>query len=46
MELDYHFVKFVGYKYCKSKDVMILISYVISQDHVMKGLCNLIGKSP
>ena len=44
MELDYHFVKFVGYKYCKSKDVMILICYVISQ--VMKGLCNLIGKSP
>ena len=36
---------FVDYRHCSSGDTIYLICHVTSQDHVIKGSCDLIGKS-
>ena len=35
-----HLTKFVGHKYFNSRDVMVLVSHLIKQDHVIKGSGN------
>ena len=38
-----HPAKFGGYRHCCSGDIIILVCHVISQDHLIKGLCDFIG---
>ena len=38
--------KFGGHKHCGSRSIMFLVCHVISQDHVIKGLCDFMDKSP
>ena len=38
--------KFFGHRDRGSRDIMILTFCVISQDHVIKGSCNFMGKNP
>ena len=35
-----------GQKHCGSGDIMILGCHMISQDHVIKGLCYFMGRNP
>ena len=44
--VSYHPAKFGGHQQCGSGDIMILVCHVISYGHVIKGLCDLIGRSP
>ena len=38
--------KFVGHGQCGSGDIMVLVCYVSSRDHVIKGSCDYMGRSP
>ena len=38
--VSHHIVNFGGHGYCGVGDVIILVYYVISQDHVIKVLCD------
>ena len=40
-----HHAKFVGHKHCSSGDVMFLIYYMISCDHLLKGLFDFIQRN-
>ena len=42
--MSHQLVKFGDQKHCGSGDIMILGSYVISQDHTIKGSCDFIGR--
>ena len=42
--MNYHLVKFGGHRHCGSKAI-ILVSHMTLQDYVIKGSCDLIGKS-
>ena len=44
--VNYHLFKFGGHRHCDSKDIIILVCQVISQDDAIKGSCELIGKNP
>ena len=44
-DVSHHPTKFVGHRHCDSGDIMVLVSHVISQDHVTKWLCDVIGMS-
>ena len=37
--------KFGGYRHCGSEDMMSLGCYVISQDHLIEGLCYFISST-
>ena len=43
---NYNFVKFGGHRHCASEDIMILVCHMILQDHVIKGSCDFIDRSP
>ena len=43
--VNYYLAKFQGHKQSGS-GIMISICHVISQNHVIKGLCDFIGGSP
>ena len=38
--VKHHLTKFVGHKYFNSRDVMVLVSHLTKQDHVIKGSGN------
>ena len=40
------FAKFGGHRHCDSENIMILGYHVISQDHIIKGSCDFIGRNP
>ena len=35
-----YLTKFVGHRYCRSRDVIFLVFHVIKKDHVIKGSCS------
>ena len=37
---------FGGYKHCGSEDITVLVCQMISQEHVTKGQCNFMARSP
>ena len=41
-----HPAKFGGHTHCSCGDIMVLVFYAISQDDMIKGLCDFIGRSP
>ena len=43
---SHQFAKFGGYRHCDSENIMILGYHVISQDHIIKGSCDFIGRNP
>ena len=44
IKVSYHPTKFGGHGHCGSGDIIILVCHVTLQDHVIKGLCDFIGK--
>ena len=45
IKVNYHLVKSGGQRHCRSEDKRVLIYHVISQDHVINGSRDFIGKS-
>ena len=43
---SHQFAKFGGHRHCDSENIMILGYHVISQDHIIKGSCDFIGRNP
>ena len=43
---SHHSAKFGEHRYCVSKFIMVLTCHVLSQYHVIKGLCDFMGRSP
>ena len=41
----YHLSKFGGHRHCGSKDIIILFSHLMLQDHVIKSTCEFKGRS-
>ena len=35
-----------GHRHCGSGDMMVLVCHVILQDHVVKGYCDFMARSP
>lgn len=46
LKVSYTCAKFVGHMLSGSGDIMVLHCHVISKDHVIKGSCNFMSKSP
>ena len=46
LKVSHHPSEFDGHSPCGSGDIMPLYFLVISQDHVMKKLCDFMGRSP
>ena len=44
--VGHHDAKFGGFRYCGRGDKMFLICYMISKDHVFKGLPDFVGRTP
>ena len=44
--ISHHSAKFGGYRHCGSGNIMVLVSHMISQDHVIKEACDFMGRSP
>ena len=44
--LGAHPPTFFDHKHCGSGDIMVLVYHVISQDHVITGPCDFMGRSP
>ena len=42
----HHPSKFCGHRICGSGDIIVLVCHEISQDQVIKGLCNFMGGNP
>ena len=45
LKVSQYSAKFSGYRHCGSGDIMVLVCQIISQDHVIKGSCNFMGRS-
>ena len=45
IKVNYHLTRFDCHRHCGSKDIMILVCKVILQDHVIKRLCDFMGRS-
>ena len=43
--VSYHSTKFGGHRHCSSEDIKVLVCQVISQDHLIKGSFDFMGKS-
>ena len=46
LNVCHHPIKFGGHKHCGSEDITALLCHVISQDHVIKGSCDFMCRSP
>ena len=44
--MDQHPTKFGGHRYYGSGDIKGLFCHMISQDNLIKGSCDIIGRSP
>ena len=45
IKVSQHPAKFGGHRHCGSGDKLLLVCLVISEDHVIKELCDYIGRS-
>ena len=45
IKVNYHLAKFGGHKHCGSTDLMFLVCQGILQDHMIKGSCDVLGRS-
>ena len=43
---NYYLAKFGDHRHCVSGYIMILVCHVTSQDHLIKGSCEFMGRSP
>ena len=43
--ISHHPTKFRGHRHCDSGDIISLACHVISQDHVIKWSCDVMGSS-
>ena len=43
---SHHPAKFSGHRHCGSGDITVLVCHMTLHDHVVKGLCDLMGRSP
>lgn len=46
IKVSYHPDKLSDHRHCGSGDIKLLFCYMISQHHLIKGSCDLIGGSP
>ena len=46
VKASHHPATFGNYRYCGSGDIMVLVSHVISQEHMNKVWSNVMSKSP
>ena len=46
VKVSHHLAKFAGHRYCGIGNIMVLDCHVILQDIVIKGSCDLIGRTP
>ena len=44
--IRYYPVKFGGHRHSDSRDKVVLVCHVILQDHVIKGSCDVMRRSP
>ena len=42
----HHIAEFGGHRYCRSRDIMFLVSYVTKQDNIIEGSVDYNGRSP
>ena len=42
----HHSAKFGSHRCCNSRDIMFLVCHLISQDHMIKGSSDFIGRGP
>ena len=42
----YHSTEFTGHRHFGNDDITVFICHIILRDHVIKGLCDLMGKIP
>ena len=45
VHLSYHPAKFGGHRDCGSKDIMVLLCLVLSQDHAIKASCDFMDRN-
>ena len=45
-KVGYHPAKSVSHRHSDNWDIVVLVCHVVSQDHVIKGSCDFIGRSP
>ena len=45
MKVSYHPANFGGHRQCGSGDIMVLVCHVISQDHLINGSYDFVGRS-
>ena len=45
MKVSYHPANFGGHRQCGSRDIMVLVCHVISQDHLINGSSDFVGRS-
>ena len=46
MNVSYHHAKFGGHSHSGSRDIMLLVCHVNSQEQVIKGSLNFMGGAP
>ena len=46
IKISYHPANFARHRNCSSGDIMIIVYHVILQDHVIKGSCDFMDRSP
>ena len=46
LKVSHHPSKFGGRRHCGSEDIMVLVCHMISQDDLIKGSYNFLGRSP
>ena len=46
INLRYHIAKFGGHKHWGCEDIMILVCHMNLEDHVIKRLCDFMGRRP
>ena len=44
--VSYNPAKFGGHRHCVSRDIMVLVCHMILQDHITKGILNIMGRTP
>ena len=46
IKISYHPANFTRHRHCSSGDIMVIVYHVILQDHVIKGSCDVMDRSP
>ena len=45
IKVGYYLAKFGDHRHSDGGDIVVLVSHMISEDHVIKGSCDIIGRS-